>query len=61
MQQTPAQQEFDLSINLAKPTPGLYAGKAGGLPDLADTKQWPFAGHVWQSELPPALLQELGA
>jgi hypothetical protein len=71
MQQSQTQQEFDFYINLAKPTLGLYVRKGAGLPDLADAKQWQFSGHVWQTELAPAILlgleanghafQELGA
>jgi hypothetical protein len=53
------QQEFDLYINLAKPTLGLYVRKGMGLPDLANTKEWQFSGHVWQSELDPATLKSL--
>ncbi|WP_422403079.1 hypothetical protein [Pseudomonas sp. GZD-209] len=56
-----SQQEFDFYINLAKPTLGLYVGKGKGLPDLANTAEWRFSGHVWQSELTPELLQELHA
>ncbi|KOF53637.1 MULTISPECIES: hypothetical protein [unclassified Achromobacter] len=55
----PAQQEFDLYLNLAKPTLGLYTPKGAGLPDLAHPREWRFSGHIWQSELAPALLKEL--
>ena len=63
MPQTQTQQEFDFYINLAKPTLGLYVRKGAGLSDLAaaDAKQWQFSGHVWQTELAPAILQELEA
>lgn len=57
----PVQQEFDFYINLAKPTLGLYVRKGMGLPDLADTKDWQFSGHVWQSELDAATLKGLEA
>lgn len=40
------QQEFDFYINLKKPTLGLYVRKGMGLPDLADTADWQFSGHV---------------
>jgi hypothetical protein len=55
------QAEFDFYINLAKPTLGLYVRKGAGLTDLADTKEWEFSGHVWQSELSPEILEELEA
>lgn len=61
MQQTPDQQEFDFYINLGKPTLGLYVRKGAGLPDLAHPQQWQLSGHVWQSELPPGIFQELTA
>lgn len=44
------QQEFDFYINLKKPTLGLYVRTGAGLPDLVDTSDWQFDGHVWQSE-----------
>ena len=53
--------EFDLYINPDKPTLGLYVKKGAGLPDLADPGQWQLEGHVWSSELPPAVLQGLEA
>lgn len=59
MQQTGVQQEFDLYINRAKPTLGLYVRKGAGLGDLAAPDEWQFSGHVWQSELSPAIVQEL--
>lgn len=55
------QQEFDFYLNLAKPTLGLYVRKGMGLPDLVDTKQWQFSGHVWQSELDASTLKNLEA
>ncbi len=55
------QQEFDFYINLLKPTLGLYVRKGMGLPDLVDTKDWQFSGHVWQSELDPGMLKSLDA
>lgn len=54
-------QEFDFYINLKKPTLGLYVRKGAGLPDLADTSDWQFEGHEWESELTPVLLKELEA
>lgn len=53
------QQEFDFYINLKKPTLGLYVRKGMGLPDLADTADWQFSGHVWQSELDAPLIKGL--
>lgn len=54
-------QEFDFYINPMKPTLGLYVPKGAGLPDLKDADQWQLEGHVWQNELPPALLKEVQA
>ena len=54
-------EEFDFYINLKKPTLGLYVRKGAGLPDLADTSDWQFEGHEWDSDLTPALLKELEA
>jgi hypothetical protein len=59
--QQPQQQEFDFYINLTKPTLGLYVRKGMGLPDLANTKDWQFSGHIWQSELDAATLKNLEA
>jgi hypothetical protein len=52
-------QEFDFYINLKKPTLGLYVRNGAGLSDLADQQDWQFEGHVWESELTPAILAEL--
>jgi hypothetical protein len=59
--QQATQAEFDFYINLKKPTLGLYVKKGAGLPDLADTQDWQFSGHVWQSELAPDTLKGLDA
>ena len=54
-------QEFDFYLNLKKPTLGLYVLKGAGLPDLVDTSQWQFDGHVWESELAGDILKGLEA
>lgn len=59
MQQSQAQQEFDLYINPAKPNLGLYVRKGAGLPDLADPQQWRLSGQLWQSEVPADVLKEI--
>ncbi len=54
-------QEFDFYINPKKPTLGLYVRKGAGLPDLADPDQWVLDGNVWQTEVPPEILNGLEA
>ncbi|RDS86182.1 hypothetical protein [Dyella psychrodurans] len=54
-------QAFDLYINPARPTLGLYVRQGVGLPDLVDAKQWQLEGHVWANELQPATLKGLEA
>jgi hypothetical protein len=54
-------QEFDFYLNLKKSTLGLYVRKGAGLPDIVDTDQWQFEGHVGQSDLTPDILKGLEA
>lgn len=56
-------QEFDLYLNLKKPTLGLYVRQGAGLPDLAQAEaaQWQLEGPIAASELSPSILKELEA
>ena len=54
-------QEYDLYINLQKPSVGLYVRKGAGLPDLANPKEWSFDGTAAQGELPAELVKKIEA
>ncbi len=49
-------QEYDLYINVKKPTIGLYVRKDASLPDLADKADWVFDGTAAQDLLPASVV-----
>jgi hypothetical protein len=54
-------EEYDLYINIKKPTIGLYVRKGASLPDLADKTDWVFDGTAAQDLLPASVVNGVAA
>jgi hypothetical protein len=53
--------EYDLYLNVKKPSIGLYVRKDAKLPDLADKDDWVFDGTTFQDQLPPSVIDGVKA
>ena len=51
--------EYDLYLNVKKPSVGLYVRKGEGLPDLADKDDWVFDGTCARDMLPASVLDSI--
>lgn len=50
-------EEYDLYINVKKPSIGLVVRKGASLPDLGDKDDWAFDGTTYQDLLPPSVIE----
>ena len=53
--------EYDLYINVKKPSIGLYVRKGTPLPDLEDKADWVFDGTAAEDLLPPSVIEGVAA
>jgi hypothetical protein len=54
-------ENYDLYLNPAKPSIGLYVRAGAGLPDIADGKDWIFDGTVEKDSLPSDVVKAIEA
>lgn len=54
-------ENYDLYLNPAKPSIGLYVRAGAGLPDIADGKDWIFDGTVEKDSLPSDVVKAVEA
>lgn len=54
-------EEYDLYVNVKKPSIGLYVRKGAKLPDLADKDDWAFDGAVVRDLLPSSVVEGVAA
>jgi hypothetical protein len=54
-------EEYDLYLNVKKPSIGLYVRKGAGLPDLADKADWVFDGTAAEDLLPKNVVADVAA
>ena len=54
-------REYDLYINVQKPSVGLYVHTGAGLPDFLDPKEWVFDGTSAENLLPRSIVEGVEA
>ena len=56
-----AMEEYDLYLNVKKPSIGLYVRKGASLPDLGDKADWVFDGTSAEDLLPKSVVADVAA